>query len=388
MENVGETQSYRFIDHVESRAVRVLSRMVGVKTMTRPFWNRWRASLLDDDTIMQFLRSIDSIDDWARASMQIVEQEERHLRVKRRSTPAEQIAALRRLSYLCVMAQWGCLPITPEKVAIYERARDYYVAAESLAFGDRFRRVPIPWRGRTFWGNLHLPQDRPPPFPVIVVIHGMDDSKEEHLATELAIQARGFAAFGFDGPGQAEALLCDGWTWPTDYEDAASQALSVLIEEHDCDANAVGVIGISWGAMWSIKTAAHDPRIKAVYDLGGPIDARQFRTIPYFLKTRFCQVFGVSGPSDMEAHLDAFAINDLALLKDVRCAVRIVHGGKDPLVPVRDKAWLRDALASLHPEQDVTLVIYPDGDHCCTGQAEEIRRDGAAFFERVLGTGR
>lgn len=43
--NISHTQAYRLVDHVTSHAVRTLSRIIGVKNITRPFWNRWRASL-------------------------------------------------------------------------------------------------------------------------------------------------------------------------------------------------------------------------------------------------------------------------------------------------------------------------------------------------------
>jgi predicted esterase len=64
--------------------------------------------------------------------------------------------------------------------------------------------------------------------------------------------------------------------------------------------------------------------------------------------------------------------------------VRIVHGGRDPLVPVSDKEWLRDELRRLHPGLDVELQVYDDGDHCCTAYAAQTRDDAASFFSRVL----
>lgn len=130
--------------------------------------------------------------------------------------------------------------------------------------------------------------------------------------------------------------------------------------------------------------AAADPRVSALYDLGGPIDCRLFYRLPYFLKSKFCQVLGVDDwdeAPDYEAH---FCVDKTELLDKVRCPVRIVHGAKDPLVPVSDKQWLRQTLRFLHPEQDVSMMVFPTGDHCCTGQAAEIRQDAAAFFVRIF----
>ena len=69
----------------------------------------------------------------------------------------QEVAALRRLSYVANMAQWGSLPITDEKLRLYRLCRDLYVEGETLANGDRYRRIDVPWKGRTLHGNLHLP---------------------------------------------------------------------------------------------------------------------------------------------------------------------------------------------------------------------------------------
>ena len=92
-----------------------------------------------------------------------------------------------------------------------DHGRDLYVESEALANGDRYRRVDVPWKGRTLHGNLHLPVQRAGPAPVVVVVHGIDGCKEEHLATELCLQEAGFCALVMDGPGQGEAMLL---MWP------------------------------------------------------------------------------------------------------------------------------------------------------------------------------
>lgn len=377
---------YRFLDWMTSEAVGLMSLIIGVKNTTFMFWNRWRASLIGEETIMRFLTSIDRLDDWLDASMKIVEKEQSELAsLQHTLTTDEKIWRLRRLSYLCHMAQWGCMEITESKKAAYRLSRDYYIEAEQLAHNERYRRVSIPWNGKQCWGNLHLPQGVEPPYPLVLILHGMDDSKEEHLMTELMAQERGSAVFCFDGPGQAEALFLDGITWPHNFEDMASQAITILCDEHDCDPERVGVSGISWGGLWALKLAASDQRVKAVYDLGGSIEWENwYEKLPYFLKTKFCQVLGATEMEEIRAGDAVFTLRDLALLDRVRCPVRVVHGGRDPIVSLSDKQWLVETLKALHPDQDVTLLVYPKGDHCCTGQAVEVRQDAGEFFIQVL----
>ncbi|WP_052863603.1 alpha/beta hydrolase family protein [Streptomyces niger] len=380
-----EFAGYRFVDHVARRAVSSLSHVIGVKSVTRPFWNRWRASGIDDEILMKFLGAIDSIEDWPHAAMELVTDAERNLPALSSHTVDERVAYLRRLSYLAHMAQWGCLPMTDLKRDAYRKSRDYYVEAETLAWGENYLQVRIPFNGHDYAGNLHLPTGDPERSPLVVILHGMDDTKEEHLATENELCAAGFAVLGIDGPGQGESLILEDKTWPADFHGIVPAAIDALAEPYRLDAERVGVIGISWGGLWAVKAAAADERVAAVYDLGGPIDAGRWKKLPYFLKSKYGQVLGIESPDDLPDYRTTFSITDEELLSKVRVPVRIIHGAKDPLVKVRDKEWLQQTLKELHPGQDVSLLTYADGDHCCTGHGAEIRADGAAFFSRVLG---
>jgi pimeloyl-ACP methyl ester carboxylesterase len=383
--NLSHSEAYRFVDHVVARAVRSLSRIIGVKNIMRPFWNRWRASLIGEETLMRFLASIRSIDDWPATARRVVEAEEAQLTAGREALPLEeQVHRLRRLALLYHLAQWGCIPLTEEKVECHRRSRDYYVQAERLAHGERYRRLAVDWEGGRYWGNLHLPAGEGP-WPLLVLVHGMDDAKEEHLATELHAQRHGYAVFCADGPGQGEALLLGGTTWPANLWDFIRHTVTVLVEGHGCDPERVGLLGVSWGGMWALLAAARDPRVRGVYDLGGPVDARQAMKLPFFLKSKFCQVLGIRGPEDFVGAEEAFSLRRPGLLEAVRCPVRVIHGGRDPLVPTGDKEWLCRRLRDLHAGQDVSLVVLPNGDHCCTGEAAWLRDDLVRWLDRVLG---
>src|SRR5882757_6593303 len=106
MPEANMTQCYTVTDRLLSKAVRSLSRVVGVRNITRPFWNRWRASLIGDDTIMEFLADIRNLDDWPICALKFVAREEEKYRASFSTlTETERILQLRRLSYLCHMGQ-------------------------------------------------------------------------------------------------------------------------------------------------------------------------------------------------------------------------------------------------------------------------------------------
>ena len=192
------------------------------------------------------------------------------------------------------------------------------------------------------------------------------------------------AVLGFDGPGQGEALLLDGILWTEDFHHSVSVALDVLSDDLRIDTTRVGLFGISIGGMWALNAAAVDARIKALYDLGGPINTKSFARVPFVIKTRMCQV---TGARDAQAITEVLAKNSTendAILSRVACAVRIMHGGRDRVVAVADKEWLRDRLIRFGHAPHVSLEIIPGGDHCCTGHAARIRDDLSAFFARHL----
>jgi pimeloyl-ACP methyl ester carboxylesterase len=242
----------------------------------------------------------------------------------------------------------------------------------------------VPWRGRTLRGNLHVPADRRRPAPLVIIIHGIDGSKEEHLATELALQDAGLAVLGLDGPGQGEALLLDGILWSEDFPDVVGAALDVLAGDSAIDTTRVGLFGISIGGMWALRAAAGDPRICALYDLGGPINTKAFARVPFIIKTRMCQVTGARDAQTIAEVLASNSTESDAVLSQVACAVRIMHGGRDRVVAVSEKEWLRDRLLQFGRVPEASLEIIPGGDHCCTGHAAEIRADLTDFFFRRL----
>jgi alpha-beta hydrolase superfamily lysophospholipase len=382
MRNVADTQAYTLFDHIFVHTVRALSSVVGLKRVTQPFWNRWFASGVDEDVILQFLDEVGTIDNWAATAESVIARKlADYERAAPAMTPAETVAALRKLSYLGHMAQWGCLPITPQRVALYRVARDRYVEAETLAFGPAYRRHAFSWDGAAYYGNLHL---QPHPAPLIVIVHGIDGCKEEHLSTELALHAAGFSTLCLDGPGQGEALLVDGLLWTPDFHRFLSNVIDQLADDPGIDSARVGLLGISIGGMWCYQAAARDPRIAAIFDLGAPLHTRKFPSLPFLIKTRLCQVTGARTQPEIARVLAQNNIEDERLLGAVGAHVRMVHGERDRVVSTADKQHLLAQFEAAGHDREASLRIIAGGDHCCTGHYDAVRDDAVAFFSRVV----
>ena len=66
------------------------------------------------------------------------------------------------------------------------------------------RRVEVPFDGATMVGILRVPAGDGP-HPAVLLIPGLDSTKEEFRSTEKTFLDRGLATFSVDGPGQGEA---------------------------------------------------------------------------------------------------------------------------------------------------------------------------------------
>src|SRR5207237_4246896 len=65
------------------------------------------------------------------------------------------------------------------------------------------RRVEIPYDGTHLVGNLRGPRDA----PLVLLLPGLDSTKEEFFSWENVFLERGLATFSLDGPGRGEPGL-------------------------------------------------------------------------------------------------------------------------------------------------------------------------------------
>jgi len=91
----------------------------------------------------------------------------------------------------------------------YEDAQDRAIAAIGEAhrlLDPSAERIEIPLDGFTMAGNLRKPPGVAKP-PLVLLLAGLDSTKEEFFHWEQVFLGRGLATFSFDGPGQGETGL-------------------------------------------------------------------------------------------------------------------------------------------------------------------------------------
>ena len=214
-----------------------------------------------------------------------------------------------------------------------------------------FERIEIPFEGGQLVANLR----RPPGVtgtPAVVLVPGLDSTKEEFPAWEETFLRRGIATLSFDGPGQGEA----GYALAIrpDYEVAVTALLDVLARRTDIDASRVGISGVGLGNYYAARAAAFEPRIKAVGVIGGPYTFKPGgeRTLRKFMH---------SARIDDEATAREYA--KVFTLAGVTARIAqpylVIHGRLDHSFPWQDA----ERKAKEAPRGE--LVVFPDGGGVC-----------------------
>ncbi|WP_033435064.1 alpha/beta hydrolase family protein [Saccharothrix syringae] len=195
--------------------------------------------------------------------------------------------------------------------------------------------------GPLFTGWLRGPAD---PVATVVVVPGLDSSKEEfHLLAE-ALLRRGAAVLALDGPGQG--VLAPTTRVRADYHHVVDQAVTAL------GVDRVGLVGLSLGGYYAAEAAAHDTRVAATVTVSGP-----FRLAWPDLPPLIREVLTVraGGAGEAESFADRVDLTDLA--PRITTPLLVVDGGRDVIPGVTNG----EPLARLAPAGDHLRVDH--GDH-------------------------
>ena len=240
-------------------------------------------------------------------------------------------------------------------------------------------RFDIPCAGFTIPGYLRLPPGRSGRVPVLMVLGGLESTKEESYLFENRCLARGLATCTFDGPGQGE-MYFEAKMRP-DFHRFSSAVVDWLGKRIEIDIDRVGVIGRSLGGFYALHSAAHDPRFKICIAWGVLFDLSYYDTMGDPSALGFAYVAGYAQRKLAAPYLQQTL--DLAgTAERVRVPVYALHGARDGLIPPTQVDKLRAALAS---NPDVTFDMPADGDHCCHNLYHIVRPRMADWAAERLG---
>ena len=128
-------------------------------------------------------------------------------------------------------------------------------------------RIEAPLDGSHVVANLRRPAGVRRP-PLVVLIPGLDSTKEEFFSWESTFLHRGMATLSLDGPGQGEIGL--HLDIRPDYEVAVTAILDAIADRDDVDHGRIGAVGVSLGGYYVVRAAAFEPRLTAIAGISGP----------------------------------------------------------------------------------------------------------------------
>jgi dienelactone hydrolase len=236
-------------------------------------------------------------------------------------------------------------------------------------------RIEVPLDGGRIAGNLRHPAggDRP---PLVLLVPGLDSTKEEFFRLENVFLDRGMATLSMDGPGQGEC----GYELPirADYDVAVTAVLDAIADQTDVDLDRVGLFGVSLGGYYAPRVLAFESRVKAGVGLSGPYKFSDiWDDVPP--QTRETFVAKSFARDDEEGRVKAAELDLSGVAERIRQPYLAITGKLDRLIP-----WEQSERAAREAPNG-TFVLHEDGNHGCANVPYKTRPLAADWLRERLG---
>jgi dipeptidyl aminopeptidase/acylaminoacyl peptidase len=238
-------------------------------------------------------------------------------------------------------------------------------------------RIEIPFEGSRLVGILRRPQG-PGPHPVVVMVPGLDSTKEEFRSTEALFLERGLATFSADGPGQGEAeydLPIRG-----DWEVPGHAIVDTVAAQPGIDADRIGVWGVSLGGYYAPRLASGVDQVKACVALAGPYNFGEcWDQLPPLTREAFtARSFAAD---EEEGRTRALELDLSRAAGRIRVPLLVVAGKQDRLIP-----WQHAERLASEAAGPTELLMLDDGNHGNMNVAAKHRYKTADWMARQLGS--
>ena len=237
-------------------------------------------------------------------------------------------------------------------------------------------RLEIPFDGATMVGTLRRPSGSSRQ-PLVMLLPGLDSTKEEFFYWENVFLKRGLATLSLDGPGQGEC----GYQMRIrpDYEAAITTVLDYLKKRTDLDLKRVGLAGVSLGGYYAPRAAAFEPSVKAAVGNCGPWNwAECWQHLPMLTRTAYIHHSG--SKDEAEALVKANQISLEGIAHKIKQPVLIIHGKLDRLIPWEQAHKIMNAIGP-----NAHLAMFENGNHVCNNIPYIYRPLTADWLKEKLG---
>jgi dipeptidyl aminopeptidase/acylaminoacyl peptidase len=255
-----------------------------------------------------------------------------------------------------------------------ERAREAIYNGHRL-LDPSAERIEAPLDGAKVIANLRRPPGAERP-PVVIMIPGLDSTKEEFFNFEDVFIRRGLATLSLDGPGQGEG----GFDAPIrhDYEVAVAAILNAIADRDDIDSNRVGAAGVSLGGYYAPRAAAFESRLRAVTGVAGPYNFGElWDDLPMLTREAF--VYYSRSADEEQGRERALKLDLAGVAEKIEQPQLVITGKLDRLIPWESTKRIADE------SPNAELVVYEEGNHVCNNVAYRYRPLLADWLREKLG---
>ena len=256
----------------------------------------------------------------------------------------------------------------------YNKMVETYERSLPLLKG-KIEKVRFPFEDIELVGLLSKPPgvERP---PVVILIPGLDSTKEGRHAGRGHFLERNMAVFSIDGPGQGEMSLTTKIR--PDYEAPISAAIDYLEARDDVDASRVALVGSSLGGYYAPRAAAYESRVAACIAISGPFKStsRRREMMPV-TREAYNHYLGAKDDANFDRLSQRLTLEDAA--SQIKCPLLTIAGKQDPLVHWDNAQMLHDAASG--PKE---LHIFEEGNHSCMNIAYKVTPIQCIFLGRNL----
>jgi 2,6-dihydroxypseudooxynicotine hydrolase len=230
-----------------------------------------------------------------------------------------------------------------------------------------FERLEIPFDRDRIVANLRRPRGAAGTAPFVVLLAGLDSTKEELTRWEDCFLGRGMATVSLDGPGQGEAGTVNAIR--PDSEAAVGALLDALAPRADLDHGRIAIAGPGLGGYYAARAAALDRRIRAAAMIGGPYTLALRSPITV---AKFMDASRIGDEEQARAHAARFTLEGIA--SRIAQPLLVAHGRVDAIMPWEDAKRVADEA----PRGE--LLLYADGNTALNSLAHRAKPDVADWL--------
>jgi 2,6-dihydroxypseudooxynicotine hydrolase len=194
--------------------------------------------------------------------------------------------------------------------------------------------------------------------PLVILLPGIDSSKEEMFWIEDQFLDKGYATFSIDIPGGAGS----DWKINPEAEKLFLKVFNYLREDSNILPEKIAIVGFNFGGYWGLKLATRqDLNIKAVAAVDAPVhyafEQSRLNQMPRFLAKIFLSACGVTEYNSMFKTLSSMSLKNADLLRDIKTPLLVIGSENNILVPPEDVM-----IFSRELKRPVALKLYKDGN--------------------------